>query len=104
MSEQPRRIGYLRTSPTDHHPNVQADALKQAECTELHKANSIDPCKALKEILPRLGDGDTLIVYRMDRLGRDEHSVVNFQQQLEAMGVELVVTNEQETNGENHEK
>jgi DNA invertase Pin-like site-specific DNA recombinase len=94
MSKQQRRIGYIRTSPINHHSNVQADALKQAECTELHSTNSADPCEALKEILDRLGDGDTLIVYRMDRLGRDEHSVINFQQQLEAMGVELVVTNE----------
>ncbi|HEU5378043.1 MAG TPA: recombinase family protein [Ktedonobacteraceae bacterium] len=99
MSEQPRRIGYLRTSPTDHHPNVQADALKQAECTELHEANSVDPYEALKEILDRLGDGDTLIVYRIDRLSRDEHTLVNLQQQLEALGVTLVVTNALETDG-----
>ncbi|HEU5379286.1 MAG TPA: recombinase family protein [Ktedonobacteraceae bacterium] len=105
MSEQLRRIGYIRTSPTDPHPNVQADVLKQAECTKLHKANrQIDKCQALRKILDRLGGGDALIVYRMDRLGRNEHHIENFQRQLEAMGVELVVANEQEMYGENYEK
>lgn len=104
MSDKLRRIGYIRTSPTDHHPNVQADALKQAGYTELFDAsNVVDSRQVLKEILDLLGDGDTLIVYRIDRLGRDEHSVVNFQQQLEAIGVTLVVTDDQETAGGSHE-
>ena len=97
MSEQLRRIGYICISPTDHHPNVQTDALQEAVCTELREApGHIDPREALKELLDLLGDGDTLIVYR---LARDEHSVVNLQQQFEAMGVTLVMTNESEKNG-----
>ncbi len=103
MSEELRRIGYIRTAPTDHHPNVQADALKEAGCTELHEADStVDPRQALKELLDLLGDGDTLVVYRMDRLGRDEHSVENFQEQLEAMGVKLITAEDQETMGGNN--
>jgi DNA invertase Pin-like site-specific DNA recombinase len=102
MSEHLRCIGYIRTSPTDHHPNVQADALKEAGCAELHEASGdIDPREALKELLDLLGDGDTLIVYRMDRLGRDEHNVENFQRQLEAMGVTLIVSDDQEMTGGN---
>jgi DNA invertase Pin-like site-specific DNA recombinase len=104
MSGQLRRIGYIRTSPTDHHPNVQADVLTQAGCTELHQAGVLSQQEALKELLDLLGDGDTLIVYRMDRLSRDEHTVVNFQQQLKAAGVELIVTSEQDANGENDAK
>lgn len=103
MSEQLRRIGYIRTSSTDQRPNVQNDALKAADYTELHEAdNIIDPRQALKELLDLLGDGDALIVYRMDRTERDEHSADGFKQQLAAMGVNLVTTNE--TNGENNEK
>ena len=79
MSETLRRIGYIRTSPTNHHPNVQADALKEADCTKPHESNGqINQCQALKELLDLLSDGETLIVYRMDRLGRDEHSNENF--------------------------
>ena len=105
MTEQPHCIGYIRTSPTDSHPNVQADALKQAGYTELHEANSlVDPREAFKELLDLLGSGDTLAVYRLNRLGREEHSVTNFQQMLQALGVTLVVISNQETAGGNHAK
>jgi DNA invertase Pin-like site-specific DNA recombinase len=105
MSKQLRRIGYIRTSLTDHYPLVLADALEQAAYTELHEGDcQIDPRAALKELLNLLGDGDSLLVYCFDRLGRDEHTVVNFQQQLQAMGVTLVVTSDvAEMTGGGHE-
>lgn len=104
MGEQLHRIGYIRTSPTDRYPNVQVDALKGSGATELHEENGqIDQRHALKKTLDLLGNGDTLIVYRMDRLGRDEHGIVNFQQQLDSMGVTLIVTDGQETAGGSHE-
>lgn len=90
---KPRRIGYIRLAPTDHYPNVQADALQEAGSTELHEAKGQE---GRKEPLDLLCNGDTLIVYRLDRLARDEQSVVNFQRQLEAMGVTLVVTSDHE--------
>lgn len=100
MCEQLRRIGYIRTSPTDHHPNVQADALQQVENTELYEADgAIDQKQVFKELLELLGDGDTLIIYCMDRLSRNEQSVTNFQQQLEAMGVKLITSDDQEATG-----
>lgn len=103
MSEQLRHIGYICTSPTDHHPNVQAGALNQAGYTKLHETNrQIDPREALKELLDLLGDGDTLLVYLLDRLSRDEHSVVNLQQQLEAIGVTLVTTSDHETESDDN--
>lgn len=102
MTDQVRRIGYISTSPTDQQPNVQNDALKEAELTELHEANGqVDQRQALKEILDLLGDGDALIVYRMDRVARDEHSDENFKQQLGTLGVKLVTSDE---NGENNAK
>ncbi len=92
MSDKLRRIGYIRTSLTGPHPNLQADALEQAACTELHEVDGqVNPREALKELLNLLGDGDSLLVHRLDRLGRDEHTIVNFQQQLQARDVTLVV-------------
>lgn len=104
MTEQLRRIGYIRTSVTSPHPNTQADALAQAGCTELHEADgNADQRQALKDILDLLGDGDTLVVYRTGRLGRDEHTVANFKQQLKAAGIELAVSDSQQTEGRNHD-
>lgn len=105
MSGHLRSISYIRTSPTEYHPNIQANALKQVGCTEQPEAESLaDPRSALKEILNLLGDGDTLIVYRLDRLGCDEQSVLNLQQQFEAMGVALATIDEHETTGGEHAK
>lgn len=106
MSKQLRRIGYIRISPTDQNPDVQAEALKQSGCAELHEGDcQIDPRQALKELLALLNEGDTLIVYRLDRLGRDEHTMVHFQEQLQARNVTLVATAAAaETRGGGHEE
>ncbi len=103
MSEQLRRIGYLRISPTDQNPDVQAASLKQAGCTDIHEATEPFAAPAARrQLLDLLRSGDELIVYHLDRLARDEHALVNLQQQLEAMGVTLVVTSD--TEGGGHEK
>jgi DNA invertase Pin-like site-specific DNA recombinase len=106
MSEQLRRIGYLRISPTDQNPDVQAAALKQAGCTDIHEATEpFATPAARKQLLDLPNNGDELIVYRLDRLARDEYALVNLQQQLQAMGVTLVVTSDaQETAGDDYDR
>lgn len=106
MSEQLRRIGHLRISPTNQNPDVQADALKQVGCTDIHEATEpFATPTARKQLLDLLNNDDELIVYRLDRLARDEHALVNLQQQLQAMGVTLVVTSDgQEAAGGSHEE
>lgn len=102
MSEL-RRIGYLRISPTDQTPNVQADALAQAGCTKTHQAAvPMNTGESIKQLLDLLGEGDRQAAYRLDRLVRDEHRIVNLQQQLDAMGIVLIITNDQEATGGNH--
>lgn len=102
MSE-PRRIGYLRISPTDRTPNVQADALAQAGYTKTHQAAApMNTGESIKQLLDQLGEGDRLLAYRLDRLARDEHRIINLQQQLDAMGIVLIITNDQEATGGNH--
>ena len=102
MHEQLRHIGYLRISPTDHNPGIQAKALQQAGCTDIYKATEpFATSTARKQLLDLLSNGDELIVYRLDRLSRDEHTLINIQQQLQAMGVTLIVTtNVPETRGD----
>ena len=90
MSKQ-RRIGYPRISPTDQNPDMQIDALKQAVCTEVYEATEpFATAVARRQLLNLLNNGDELVVYRLDRLARDEHALVNLQQQLPAMAVTLV--------------
>ena len=104
MSEQLHRIGYLRIFHRDQNSDVRADALQQAGCADIHEATEpFAAPTARKQLLDLLNNGDELIVYRLDRLVRDEYALVNLQQQLQAMGVTLVVTSDgQETTGDDH--
>src|SRR5689334_11715700 len=66
-------IGYSRISTTDQTLNLQLDALKQAGCGKVF-TDTISGAKAerpgLGEALEYVRAGDTLVVWRLDRLGR----------------------------------
>jgi DNA invertase Pin-like site-specific DNA recombinase len=66
-------IGYARVSTQDQTLDLQTDALKHAGCEKLFTdtqsgANAERP--GLQEAMNHLRAGDTLVVWRLDRLGR----------------------------------
>jgi DNA invertase Pin-like site-specific DNA recombinase len=66
-------IGYARVSTTDQHLHLQQDALKNAGCLKIFTdtiSGSTTERKGLDEALEFLRSGDTLVVWRLDRLGR----------------------------------
>ena len=66
-------IGYARVSTQDQTLDLQTDALKQAGCEKLF-ADTSSGAKSerpgLQEAMNHLRAGDTLVVWRLDRLGR----------------------------------
>src|SRR5919202_6919166 len=66
-------IGYARVSTQDQTLNLQKDALKKIGCTKIF-TDTASGAKAertgLNEALEYLREGDTLVVWRLDRLGR----------------------------------
>ena len=75
-------IGYARVSRIDQDLNLQIDALLKAGC--LKKDIYIDKVSGAKEKRPgleeclnSLGEGDILIVWRLDRLGRSLSHLVD---------------------------
>ena len=66
-------IGYARVSTTEQHLHLQQDALSAAGCLKIF-TDTISGVKAerkgLAEALGFIRDGDTLVVWRLDRLGR----------------------------------
>jgi DNA invertase Pin-like site-specific DNA recombinase len=69
------QIGYARVSKTEQNLDLQRDALKKAGCRENHIfTDKITGTKAerkgLRQALSHLREGDTLVVWRLDRLGR----------------------------------
>lgn len=66
-------IGYARVSTEDQNLSLQTDALQQAKCEKIYqeKVSGMQSQRpALEELLIHLRAGDTLIVWRLDRLGR----------------------------------
>jgi DNA invertase Pin-like site-specific DNA recombinase len=73
-------LGYARVSTTDQHPQLQVDALTAAGCyrvfTETASGARADR-PALTQVLDQLRPGDTLVVWKLDRLGRSLRHLVD---------------------------
>jgi DNA invertase Pin-like site-specific DNA recombinase len=66
-------IGYARVSTVDQNADLQRDALAKAGCYRLfvdHASGSLDERPELARAWDQLRPGDTLVVWRLDRLGR----------------------------------
>jgi DNA invertase Pin-like site-specific DNA recombinase len=73
-------LGYARVSTTDQQPQLQVDALERAGCyrvfTETASGARLDR-PTLEQILDQLRPGDTLVVWKLDRLGRSLRHLVD---------------------------
>ena len=68
------RLGYARVSTEDQNLDLQRDALAQAGCRQVYeeKASGKGADRPeLDHVLADLRPGDTLVVWRLDRLGRN---------------------------------
>ena len=85
-------IGYARVSTEDQKLDLQRDALAQLGCHRVFEdrasgARADRP--GLAAALSHLRRGDTLVVWRLDRLGRTTHELVNLLEQFEREGIRL---------------
>jgi DNA invertase Pin-like site-specific DNA recombinase len=91
-------VGYMRVSKADGTQTVdlQRDALLAAgvdpdHLYDDHASGRNDDRPGLASCLKALRDGDTLVVWKLDRLGRNLHHLVNTVHDLTARGVGLKV-------------
>ncbi len=66
-------IGYARVSTQDQTLNLQKDALEKLGCSNIFTdtaSGTKEDRKGLEEVLKYVREGDTLVVWRLDRLGR----------------------------------
>ncbi len=73
------QIGYARVSTPDQSLNLQKDALKSAGCREVFEdvgSGSRASRDGLDKLLKYIRAGDTLVVWRLDRLGRSLRNLV----------------------------
>lgn len=75
-----QRVGYARVSTDDQNLDVQRDALHFAGVDSIHEETASGQSAdrpALEHCLTALRSGDTLVVWRLDRLGRSLPDLVN---------------------------
>jgi DNA invertase Pin-like site-specific DNA recombinase len=73
-------LGYARVSTTDQQPQLQVDALQRAGCYRVFietASGARTDRPTLEQILDQLRPGDTLIVWKLDRLGRSLRHLVD---------------------------
>lgn len=84
------RIGYARVSKVDQHPELQMDALREAGCSRIFvdkASGALERRPELDKALDYIRPGDTLVVWRLDRLGRSLRHLLDQVQALQARDV-----------------
>lgn len=92
------RIGYARVSTTEQNLALQYDALNRAGCDLIYSDQGISGIEfvrpGLVDALKHLQHGDTLVVWRLDRLGRSLSKLVALVNELGSKQIDFISLNE----------
>jgi DNA invertase Pin-like site-specific DNA recombinase len=87
------KYGYARVSTDDQSPALQLTALKRAGCETVFKDEGLSGATikrpALLRCLKKLEHGDTLTVWKLDRLGRSLRDLITMLDDLKKRGVKF---------------
>jgi DNA invertase Pin-like site-specific DNA recombinase len=91
------KIGYARVSTRDQSLRMQVEALREAGCYKIHEeiasgAKTARP--VLDEILRNLRTGDTVVIWKLDRLGRNLAHLIQLTTHLSEKKVGLISLND----------
>jgi len=84
------KIGYARVSTDDQTLDLQLDALRRANCQKIYQEHASGKTTSRPELdacLKSLREGDTLVVWRLDRLGRNLAHLIQLANALERSGI-----------------
>lgn len=87
------KIGYARVSTLDQNLTLQEDALNGSGCeivfTEKVTGKTKDRPK-LNELFGKVRDGDTVVVWKLDRLARSLKDLIDLVSRLQSAGANLI--------------
>ena len=85
-------IGYARVSTKEQDLSLQLDALSKYGCDRIFtdKLSSVKERQGLIDALGYLRDGDTLVVWKLDRLCRSLPDLIKISEQIRMTGAQLV--------------
>jgi len=87
------KFGYARVSTHEQILDLQTDALKAAGCERIYQekaSGSKAERPELMRMLDQLRTGDTVIIWKLDRLGRSLAHLIKLVSDLEDQGVGLI--------------
>lgn len=88
------RIGYVRVSDHDQTEDLQIDALKVAGCDLIYGDHGVSGHiivrQGLDKVLKQLQKGDTLVVWKIDRLGRSTVRLLLLLDSLQKRGINFI--------------
>ena len=84
------KIGYARVSTKEQSLHLQEDALQKEGCQKIY-SEQISGTKSdrpkLKEMILHLRQGDIIVVWKLDRLGRSLRDLIQLVAQVQELGV-----------------
>lgn len=86
------KIGYARVSTDEQNPDLQRDALEKVGCERVivdHISGTVAQRSGLDKVKEILRKGDTLVVWRLDRLGRSLRDLIDWVGYLDEQNVGL---------------
>ena len=84
------KIGYVRVSTADQNPQLQLDALARENCLKTYVDTATGTRADRPQWIACLADlrpGDTLVIWKIDRLGRSLRDLIDIVTTLEQRGV-----------------
>ena len=86
------KIGYARVSTKDQNLDLQLAELEKAGCEKVYSEHKsgLKARLELAEAIKYLRNGDVLVVYKFDRLGRSLSDLLNIISELHEKGVEII--------------
>lgn len=83
-------VGYARVSTQDQNPELQIDALQKVGCEKIFEEKASGASRNRPELaaaLTYLRSGDTLVVWKLDRLARSLKQLIETIETLEGQGI-----------------
>lgn len=87
------KVGYARVSTIDQNLDMQMDALKQAGCDRVYEdkaSGARADRQGLRQALDQLREEDTLVVYKLDRIGRSLKDLITIVTDLTERSIQIV--------------
>ena len=87
------RLGYARVSTADQDTELQIRELEAAGCERIYRDHGISGTKTsrpeLDKMLDRLSQGDEVVVWKLDRLGRSTRHLLELLDDFKARGIKF---------------